>query len=83
MHDERLLILEEELLLVRHSGEIPEVALHSSLYYLQDDEEGPQLRLTAEEQQLLEQACTVLERSGLTDTRALLALAHQVVGRTH
>lgn len=56
MHDERLLILEEELLLVRHSGEIPEVALHSSLYYLQDDEEGPQLRLTAEEQQLLEQA---------------------------
>ncbi|MDO5674244.1 MAG: hypothetical protein Q4G66_04915 [bacterium] len=56
MHDERLLILEEELLLVRHSGEIPEVALHSSLYYLQEDEEGPQLRLTAEEQQLLEQA---------------------------
>ena len=34
-------------------------------------------------QQLLEQACTALERSGLTDTRALLALAHQVVGRTH
>lgn len=56
MHDERLLILEEELLLVRHSGEIPEVALHASLHYLQQDEEGPQLRLTAEEQQLLEQA---------------------------
>ena len=34
-------------------------------------------------QQLLEQACTALERSDLTDTRALLALAHQVVGRTH
>lgn len=34
-------------------------------------------------QQLLEQACTALERSGLSDTRALLALAHQVVGRTH
>lgn len=56
MHDERLLILEEELLLVRHSGEIPEVALHSSLHYLQDDEDGPQLRLTAEEEQLLERA---------------------------
>lgn len=34
-------------------------------------------------QQLLEQACTALERSGLSDTRALLALAQQVVGRTH
>ena len=34
-------------------------------------------------QQLLEQACTARERSGLSDTRALLALAHQVVGRTH
>lgn len=34
-------------------------------------------------QQLLEQACTALERSGLSDTRALLALALQVVGRTH
>ncbi len=56
MHDERLLILEEEVLLVRHSGEIPEVALHASLYYLQEDEEGPQLLLSAEEEQLLEQA---------------------------
>ena len=56
MHDERLLILEEELLLVRHSGEIPEVAPHASLYYLQEDTEGPQLRLTAEEEQLLERA---------------------------
>lgn len=56
MHDERLLILEEEMLMVRHSGEIPEVALHASLYYLQEDEEGPHFRLTAEEQQLLEQA---------------------------
>ncbi len=56
MHDERLLILEEEVLLVRHSGEIPEVALHASLYYLREDDDGPHLRLSAEEEQLLEQA---------------------------
>lgn len=34
-------------------------------------------------QDLLAQACEALQRSGLADTRALLALAHQVVGRSH
>ncbi len=54
--DERELILEEELLIVRHSGEIPEVALHSSLFYLCQDQEGPQLVLAHEEISALQNA---------------------------
>lgn len=53
---ERGALLEDELLLVRHSGEIPEVALHASLYFLCEDEQGPQLCLTAEEIRALEEA---------------------------
>ena len=46
MSSERNALMEEELLLVRHSGEIPEVALHASLHFLCDDEEGPRLILS-------------------------------------
>lgn len=53
---ERTDLLEEEWLLVRHSGEIPEVALHASLYYLSEDDKGPRLALTPEEIRLLEEA---------------------------
>lgn len=53
---DRKALLEEELLLVRHSGEIPEVALHASLYFLCEDEDGPQLHLTPEEIASLEEA---------------------------
>lgn len=35
----------EEAFIVEHSGEIPEVALYSSLYYLTEDPEGPSLTL--------------------------------------
>jgi hypothetical protein len=38
-------LMEEEMLLVRNSGEIPEVALHGSLHYLTADPEGPGLEL--------------------------------------
>lgn len=51
---ERQTLLEDELLLVRHSGEIPEVALHASLHYLRDDANGPGLQLAAQEIQALE-----------------------------
>ena len=40
--DRRALIADEELL-VRHSGEIPEIAYHNSLYHLLEDPEGPGL----------------------------------------
>ncbi len=36
-------IVEEEVLLIRHSGEIPEIALHSSLHYLFEEDDGPGL----------------------------------------
>ncbi|MEN8142923.1 MAG: hypothetical protein ABFQ82_04930 [Thermodesulfobacteriota bacterium] len=39
----------DELLIVRHSGEIPEVALHGSLFFLSCDPEGPGVTLSLEE----------------------------------
>ena len=54
--NERAVLLEEELLLVRHSGEIPEVALHASLHYLCDDPDGPGLVLADEELRPLQEA---------------------------
>jgi len=50
---ERENLLAEEQLIVRHSGEIPEIAFHSSLYYLCEDPAGPQLSLTEKELALL------------------------------
>jgi len=47
--DDREAILEEELIILRNSGEIPEIALHTTLYYLEEDVEGPRLALTEEE----------------------------------
>jgi len=49
--------LDEERLIVRQSGEIPEVAFHGSLYYLTDDPEGPGLIVSSDERrELAEQA---------------------------
>lgn len=38
-------LLEDEWYHVRHSGEIPEIALHSSFYYLAEDTDGPRIKL--------------------------------------
>jgi len=54
MH-ERTELLAEETLIIRHSGEIPEIAFHGSLYYLRHDPQGPGLDLTTEEIELLRQ----------------------------
>lgn len=48
-------LLAEEILIVRHSGEIPEIAFHGSLYYLCEDPAGPHLVLSPEELALLRQ----------------------------
>ncbi len=48
-------LLAEELLIVRHSGEIPEIVFHGSLYYLCEDPAGPHLTLTENELDLLRQ----------------------------
>ena len=60
INNDRETIIFEELLMVRHSGEIPEVALHGSLYYLCEDAEGPRFILADEELQPLQSAA--LER---------------------
>ncbi|HEB50814.1 MAG TPA: hypothetical protein ENI89_09420 [Desulfobulbus sp.] len=60
--DERTLILEEELLILRHSGEIPEIAYHSSLHYLCKDAEGPGLELSDREIAQLQDAALMRSR---------------------
>ncbi|MFU8819880.1 MAG: hypothetical protein ACNA74_09185 [Desulfurivibrio sp.] len=40
---DRRAIIADEQLLVRYSGEIPEIAYHNSLYHLREDPEGPGL----------------------------------------
>ena len=50
----------EEAFMVLHSGEIPEVTFHSSLYYLTEDPEGPGLELDGDDVCSLRQS--VVER---------------------
>ncbi|NPA49201.1 MAG: hypothetical protein GXO20_04410, partial [Thermodesulfobacteria bacterium] len=57
----------EEAEIIRHSGEIPEVALWNSLYYLTTDEEGPRLTISEAEARILKRAVverylTIIER---------------------
>ena len=59
---EREQLLEEEFLILRHSGEIPEIAYHSSLHYLCEDAEGPGLVLSEEEVRALQDAALVRSR---------------------
>ncbi len=53
-------IISEEALIIRHSGEIPEVAYHNSIYHLTEDPEGPGLELEEGDLVCLKQA--VFER---------------------
>ncbi len=56
MSQPRRELLEDEWFGVRHSGEIPEIALYSALYFLAEDQSGPRLQLRVEEIQSLRQA---------------------------
>ncbi len=49
-------LLEDEWYLVRDSGELPETAFHSSLYYLTSHPDGPQLQLDEMQRHFLFQA---------------------------
>ncbi|MCL7487036.1 MAG: hypothetical protein M8357_02535 [Desulfobulbaceae bacterium] len=60
--EDREAILEEELIILRNSGEIPEIALHTTLYYLEEDEEGPEITLTEEELHQLHDAALARAR---------------------
>ena len=42
-------LIEEEIFAISHSGEMPEVALHTALYDLQEASAGPRLRLAPED----------------------------------
>jgi len=46
-HDQH--IIDDELLIIRHSGEIPEVALYGSIFFLTRDPQGPELTLGPKE----------------------------------
>ncbi len=50
----------EEAEIIKHSGEIPEVAYWNSIYYLCEDKDGPQMVLKQEEKKILKKA--VIER---------------------
>ena len=56
MTDHKKNILSEEALLILHSGEIPEVAYHGSIYYLTEDPEGPLLNIEPQDLISLEEA---------------------------
>ena len=53
VEEDRWEVLEDEVLIVRNSGEIPEVAFHGSIYYLTEDPDGPELTLTNDNLRLL------------------------------
>jgi hypothetical protein len=53
---EKKTYIEEEAFVVLHSGEIPEVTLHESLYHLTEDAEGPGLQLNIDDVFPLKQA---------------------------
>ncbi len=52
-------LLEEEWYLVRDSGELPETAFHSSIYYLTAHADGPQLQLNKAQRHTLFQAAAL------------------------
>lgn len=56
MNPELRELLENEWYLVRYSGETPEIALHSAIYYLTRAKDGPHLELSSEQYQWLQVA---------------------------
>lgn len=49
-------LIAEETFMILHSGEIPEIAYHGSLFYLREDPDGPGLELDHNELLALKQA---------------------------
>lgn len=57
--EDRSLLLENEVFILRDSGELPEISYHSTLHYLTADQDGPRLVLTENEHKLLQKAAMV------------------------
>lgn len=53
---DKIALLADEELLIRDGGEMPEVTFHSSIYYLTEDAEGPQINLNDDDLKYLKQA---------------------------
>ncbi len=49
-------VIEDEILMIKDGGEMPEVAFNASLYYLTKDQNGPLLSLSTTELQQLKEA---------------------------
>lgn len=56
MNPESREVLENEWYLVRFSGETPEIALHSAIYFLTRAKDGPHLELSGEQRRWLQAA---------------------------
>jgi hypothetical protein len=56
MNPELREVLENEWYLVRYSGETPEIALHSAIYFLTRAKDGPRLELSSEQRRWLQAA---------------------------
>lgn len=56
MDEDRQAFIENEVFIVRDSGELPEIGFHASLHYLTEEEDGPQITLAADELKLLQDA---------------------------
>lgn len=56
MADELIEALENEWHIVRHSGETPEIAYNSAIYYLTRAKDGPQIQLSDEQISWLKEA---------------------------
>jgi hypothetical protein len=61
--DKKTSYIAEEIFVIEHSGEIPEVTFHESLYYLAEDPEGPGLQLTPDDVYRLKQAVLLRYRA--------------------
>ncbi len=49
-------LIDDEIFAIHQGGEMPEVALHTSLYYLQEDPEGPRIEVAPQDIQRLKEA---------------------------
>ncbi|MFP3982208.1 MAG: hypothetical protein ACLFV2_00755 [Desulfurivibrionaceae bacterium] len=49
-------ILKDEILMIEHSGEMPEVSFYESLHFLTDDPEGPEINLEFRDKLFMKQA---------------------------
>lgn len=68
-------LLENEWYIVRHSGETPEIAYNSAIYFLTRAKDGPRIQLTSKQYNMLKQAA--VSRYSEIVLRDLLHVNHE------